>query len=183
MAVQPFSAPFHPSLACPVRWPRPLGSPNELPAVEFSAAILPRSCRKGDLGAPMRTTSQPRALLFPSKPISFPWRREPADYRPGAPPSSPNSARRELASGPSRFTAGNANAIPSRGCNDAALLHRLDPPTQGWEVEASGDIISLVAGLQSAPTKPRAGVPGQRTGIIQCPACRCPRRRRPIVMC
>jgi hypothetical protein len=40
MAVQPFSARFHPSLACPVRWPRPLGSPNELPAVEFSAAIL-----------------------------------------------------------------------------------------------------------------------------------------------
>jgi hypothetical protein len=51
MAVQPFSARFHPSLACPVRWPRHLGSPNELPAVEFSAAILPRSCRKGDLGA------------------------------------------------------------------------------------------------------------------------------------
>jgi hypothetical protein len=76
----------------------------------------------------MRTTSQPRAWLFPSEPISFPWRREPADHRPGAPPSSPNSARREVASGPSRFTAGNANAIPSRGCNDAALLHRLDPP-------------------------------------------------------
>lgn len=27
-------------------------------------------------------------------------------------------------------------------------------PTQGWEIEASHDIISLVAGLQFAPTKP-----------------------------
>lgn len=184
MAVQPFSARFHPSLACPVRWPRPLGSPNELPAVEFSAAILSAVLpERRSRRTPMRTTSQPRASLFPYEPISFPWRREPADHRPGAPPSSANSARREVASGPSRFTAADANAIPSRGCTDAALLHRLDPPTQGWEVEASGDIISLAAGLQSAPTKPRAGVPGQRTGIIQCPPCRCPRRQRPIVMC
>lgn len=56
-------------------------------------------------------------------------------------------------------------------------------PTQGWEIEAGHDIISLVAGLQFAPTKPRAAVPDQRTGIIQCPPCRCSRRQRPIVMC
>jgi hypothetical protein len=31
-------------------------------------------------------------------------------------------------------------------------------PTQGWEIELD-DIISLVAGLQLAPTKPGHGVP------------------------
>ena len=40
------------------------------------------------------------------------------------------------------------------------------PQPRAGKSKASGDIISLVAGLQSAPTKPRAGVPGQRTGLF-----------------
>jgi hypothetical protein len=68
MAVQPFSARSHPSLACPVRRPRPLGSPNELPAVEFSAAMLAAVVPQR---RSRRTPSQPRVLLFASEPIFF----------------------------------------------------------------------------------------------------------------
>jgi hypothetical protein len=67
MAVHPFSARFHPSLARPVRCPRPLGLPNELPAMEFSAAILSAAVpERRSRRTPMRTTSQPRAPVLPA---------------------------------------------------------------------------------------------------------------------
>jgi hypothetical protein len=131
VAIQPFSARFHPSLACPVRWPRPLGSPNELPAVEFSAAILAVPVPEGrSRRAPKRTTSQPRTLPLPSKSSPFLGgvSRRITGRCSTIVTDVPNSARRDMPCASSRFIAGDVTAIPSRACNDAALLHRLDPP-------------------------------------------------------
>jgi hypothetical protein len=131
MAIQPFSARFHPSLACPLRWPRPLGSPNELRAVEFSAAILSAVVPEGrSRRTPKRTTSQPRALPFPSKSSPFLGGVSRRITGRGATfvSDAPNPARREAPCDPGRFTADDTKAISSRGCNDAALLHRPGPP-------------------------------------------------------
>jgi hypothetical protein len=131
MAVQPFSARFHPFLARPVCWPRPLRSPNELPAVEFSAAILAAVVpERRSRRTPKHTTSQPRALPFPSKSSPSPGGVSRRITGRGSTfvTDAPNSAGREAHCGPGGFTADDANAIPSRGCNDAALLHRPGPP-------------------------------------------------------
>jgi hypothetical protein len=131
MAVQPFSARFRPLLACPVRRPRPLRSPNELPAVEFSAAILAAFApERRSRRTPKHATSQARALPFPSEsspPLGGVSRRI-TGWGSAFVTAAPNSAGREAYCGPGGFIADDANAIPSRGCNDAALLHRPGPP-------------------------------------------------------
>jgi len=186
MAIQPFSARLHPSLACPLRWLRPLGSPNALPAVEFSAAILAAVVPEGrSRRAPKCTTSQPCALPFPSESSPFLGgvSRRITGRCSTIVTDVPNSARREVPCGSSRFIAGDVTAISSRACNDAALLHRLGPPPGVGKSKLAHDIISLVAGWQLVPTKPGQGVSGQRTGIVQCPPCSCPHRQRAIVTC